>query len=91
MARYKHYDYHQHKLIPISFAEQILPSTFEYTLNYLIDHEVDLWVFEARYCNDETAAPAYDPAILLKVILYAYSRGVLTSREIERLYRKMWS
>lgn len=88
MARYKHYDYDQHQLIPISFAEQILPGSFEYTLDYLIDHEVDLAVFEARYCNEDTGAPAYAPAILLKIILYAYSRGVLTSRAIERLCRE---
>ena len=42
----------------------------------------------ARYKNDETGAPAYDPAILLKVILFAYSRGVTASREIERLCRE---
>lgn len=84
MARYKDYDYNQTKLIPIAFSEQILPGTFEYTLNYLVDNEVDLALFEARYCNDETGAPAYDPAILLKIILYAYSRGIISSREIER-------
>jgi transposase len=42
---------------------------------------VDLSVFAARYRNDETGAPA----ILLKIILYAYSRGITSSREIERL------
>jgi transposase len=88
MARFKHYDYGQMKLIPVSFRQQILPGTFEYTLSYLIDHEVDLTVFEHRYCNDETGAPAYDPAILLKIILYAYSRGVISSRRIERLCRE---
>src|SRR5919106_938857 len=85
MARYKHYDYSQMKLLPVSFAQQILPGTFEHTLNELIDNEVDLTVFEARYRNDETGAPAYDPAILLKIILYAYSRGITQSREIARL------
>ena len=69
MPRYKDYSYDQHKLLPIAFREQVLPGTFEYTLNYLIDHEVDLSVFEARYRNDETGAPAYDPGILLKIIL----------------------
>jgi len=44
MARFKHYDYGQMKLIPVSFRQQILPGTFEYTLSYLIDHEVDLTV-----------------------------------------------
>src|SRR3990170_1701192 len=65
MARYKDYSYEQTKLIPISFHHQILPGTFEYTLNYLIDNEVDLSLFEQRYRNDETGAPAYDPAVLL--------------------------
>ena len=88
MARFKHYDYGQMKLVPVSFSEQIVPGSFEYTLNHLIDHEVDLTVFEHRYRNDETGAPAYHPAILLKIILYAYSRGVTASRQIERLCRE---
>jgi transposase len=84
MARYKDYSYEQTKLIPIAFSQQILPGTFEYTLNYLIDNEFDLTPFEQRYHNDETGAPAYDPAILLKIILYAYSRGITSSRQIEQ-------
>src|SRR5207244_12716826 len=84
MARYKEYSYEQTKLIPIAFSQQILPGTFEYTLNYLIDNEFDLSPFEQRYHNDETGAPAYDPAILLKIILYAYLRGITSSRQIEQ-------
>jgi hypothetical protein len=38
MARYKEYSYSQGKFIPIHFSKQILPGTFEYTLNYLIDN-----------------------------------------------------
>jgi hypothetical protein len=75
MARYKEYSYEQGKLIPIHFEDQILPGTFEYTINYLIDNELDLSVFEGRYRNEETGAPACDPAILLKIVLFAYSRG----------------
>jgi hypothetical protein len=52
MARYKDYSYEQTKLIPIAFSNQILPGTFEYTLNHLIDNEFDLSVFEQRYHND---------------------------------------
>jgi transposase len=84
MARYKHHDYGQSKLIPVHFDRQVLPGTFEYTLSYLIEHECDLSWFEARYRNDEGGAPAYDPAILLKVILFAYSRGITSSRAIAR-------
>ncbi|MGH9418470.1 MAG: IS1182 family transposase [Thermoanaerobaculia bacterium] len=88
MARYKPYDYRQTKMLPVRFEEQILPGTFEYTLNRLIDESVDLTVFEARYRNDDGGAPAYDPAVLLKLILLAYSRGITSSRQIERLCRE---
>lgn len=88
MARFKHYDYNQSKLIPIRFSEQILPGSFEHTVNYLIDNEIDLAVFDGWYHNDSTGAPAYDPALLLKIILVAYSRGITSSRKIERLCRE---
>lgn len=88
MARYKKYNYGQMKLLPVSFERQILPGTFEHTLNWLIDEEFDLSVFESRYRNDETGAPAYDPAILLKIILLGYARGVTSSREIAALCRE---
>jgi transposase len=88
MARYKEYDYSQGKFIPIHFDRQILPGTFEYSLHYLIDNEIDLSMFDARYRNDETGAPAYDPAILLKIILYAYSRGITYSRKIAQCCRE---
>ena len=88
MARYKHYDYGQTKLLPISYSRQILPGTFEHTLSYLIDNKIDLSVFEDRYQNDETGAPAYDPAILLKIILFAYSKGITSSRVIASLCKE---
>lgn len=65
MAKYKEYDYSQGKFIPLSFDKQILPGTFEHTLHYLIDNEIDLSVFDLRYKNDETGAPAYDPRIFV--------------------------
>ena len=83
MARYKDYCYEQTELIAISFADQIKPGTFEYALSYIIDNELDLSVFDSNYHNDETGASAYDPSILLKIVLYAYSKGIHSSREIE--------
>lgn len=88
MARYKDYCYEQDKLIPVSFSRQILPGTFEYTLSHLIDHELDLSAFDACYQNDETGAPAYDPRLLLKVVLFAYSRGIFSSRPMARACRE---
>jgi transposase len=85
VARYKHYDYCQGNFVSVYFDKQILPGTFEYTLHNLIDSdEIDISIFDARYQNDETGAPAYDPAILLKIVLYAYSRGIISSRKIAR-------
>lgn len=85
MARYKNYSYEQAMFIPINFSKQIIPGTFEHALNYIVDNEIDTTIFETRYKNDETGAPAYDPAIMIKIVLYAYSRGITSSREIEKL------
>jgi transposase len=82
VARYKDYDQDQTRLLPVSLTQQIQPGTIEYTINYLVDHQIDLRVFDSRYRNDATGAPAIDPAILLKVILFAYSRGIVSSRQI---------
>lgn len=82
MARYKSYSYAQGKFIPVHFEKQIIPGTFEYSLNHLVDHELDLSIFDERYKNEETGATAYDPKILLKIILFAYSRGIVSSRRI---------
>ena len=82
MGRYKDYSYEQKTFIPVSFSEQVLPGIFEYALQFIIDNKVDLTVFHDRVKNDETGAPAYDPAILLKIVLYAYSKGIVSSRRI---------
>jgi hypothetical protein len=37
MARYKYYSYEQSLMIPVNLKNQILPNTFEYTLNGVID------------------------------------------------------
>jgi transposase len=86
MARFKPIDMSP-KLIPVDFARQILPGSFEYALCHLIDREIDLSELEARYRNDETGAPAYAPALLLKIVLLAYSRGIVSSRAIEAACR----
>lgn len=52
-------------------------------MHYLVDHKLDLSCFDATFKNDANGRPAYDPAILLKVILFAYSKGITSSREIQ--------
>jgi transposase len=82
MPRFKPYSYLQTKLIPLSLTHQIQPGTFEYALNLIVDTHIDMTVFNDRFKNDDTGAPAFDPAILLKIVLYAYSRGITSSRKI---------
>jgi transposase len=82
MARYKPYDVKQITLVPVSFQDQILPGSFEYALNEIVDEHIDPGSFEARYQNDETGCLAYDPAILLKIVLFGYYKGLISSRRI---------
>ncbi len=71
-------------LLPVILAEQIQPGTFEFALDHLVDHELDLSGLDARFRNDETGASAYDPRVMLKIVLLGYSRGLISSRGIER-------
>jgi transposase len=83
MARYKPVDT-QPKFLAIDLAAQLLPGTFEHALHHLLAHAIDLTPFDARYRNDASGAPAYAPAMLLRVVLFAYSRGIISSRAISR-------
>lgn len=48
MARYKAVD-RSPKFIPIVLDAQIQPGSFEYALDYLVDHELNLSALHARY------------------------------------------
>lgn len=75
------------KFVPVDFTEQVMPGTFEHALCHLIDNEVDLSPLRARFNNDRGGASAYDPAVLLKIVLLGYSRGMVSSRQMERACR----
>lgn len=87
MARYKYIDT-QPRFLPVDLARQLMPGTFEHALNHLLDHAIDLSAFDARFRNNATGATAYPPALLLKVVLFAYSRGLVSSRAMERACRE---
>jgi len=84
MAKFKPCNEDQLVMLPISLQDQLVPGTLEHTLSQLVDKHIDLSVFDARYNNDDTGATAIHPKILLKVILLAYARGMISSRQIER-------
>ena len=88
MARYKETEKGQGLFLTVNLGEQIVPGTFEHTLNRLIDTKLDLRIFDRKYTNDETGASAIEPRILLKIILYCYSKGVISSRKIAKMCKE---
>ena len=85
MARYKDTEKAQGLLLSVNLSDQIVKGTFESTLARLIDRELDLSIFDRKYHNDYTGAKAISPKILLKIIIYCYSIGIISSRDIARL------
>jgi transposase len=83
MARYKYTDITQGQFITVNLKEQLLIGSFEWTIDYIIN-KMDISLFEKEYANDKKGACAYSPRVLLKIILYCYSKGIITSRKIEQ-------
>jgi len=88
MAKFKPYDYRQRVLLPVSLEDQLMPGTLEFAIHTLVEQRLDMSIFAGKYRNDETGRAAYDPKILLKVVLLAYSRGLISSRKIEQACRE---
>ncbi|MBK8574440.1 MAG: transposase [Elusimicrobia bacterium] len=82
MPRYKEANYAQGQFVSIQFEHQILPGSFEHALSYVIDHKINMTAFDALRKNETVGAPAYDPRVMLKIVLAAYARGMISSREI---------
>jgi len=83
MPNFKKTDINQSAFVAINFSDQIGLGTFEYTLHHLIEDHIDLSVFNEHYSNEHGGRAAYNPAIMLKIILFAYSRGITSSRDIQ--------
>jgi transposase len=87
MARYREID-QTNLILQVDLTRQLVAGTFEHAMAHIIDTKIDTTFFDEYFNNDETGAPAYDPKALLKVILYAYSKGILSSRKIEAACRE---
>ena len=83
MAKFKAYDYRQRVFLPVSLEDQLLPGTLEFAIHTLVETRLDTSGFGQKYRNDETGRTAYDPKILLKIVLLGYARGLISSRKIE--------
>jgi len=77
MARFKPVSYAQTLMVPIILKKQLVPGTLEFAIHHLIETRINISLFEAKIKNDETDRPAYNPKVILKAVLLAYSRGLL--------------
>ena len=69
----------------INYLEVLGENTFEYCLYHLLERDELIVEFLQRYKNKNAGRKAYSPALLLRVIFYAYYRGHTSSRVIQNL------
>jgi len=87
VANFKADNIRQQTLLNVDFLEVLGDDTFEYSLYRLLEREEIVEEFVAQYHNAHGGRKAYPPALLLRIIFYAYYRGVTSSRVIESLCR----
>ncbi|MDR7497529.1 MAG: IS1182 family transposase [Armatimonadota bacterium] len=80
---YRPYSPDQLLLLPPSLREWLPEGHLAYFIGDLVD-SFDLSAIEAVYEDELRGGPPYHPAMLVKVLLYAYSQGVYASRRIAR-------
>jgi len=81
--RFRHYDQSQSFLLPPSLDDWLPEDHEARFISDVVDTMLDLSCVYDSY-SEASGAPPYDPAMMLKLLLYAYSIGVTSSREMER-------
>jgi transposase len=80
-------DREQAFLLPPSLLEWVPEDHVVWTILGAVE-EMDLSAFYGAYRADGHGRPAYDPAMMVALLLYAYARGNRSSRGIERECRE---
>jgi transposase len=80
-------DRDQSFLMPPSLREWVAEDHVVWTVLEAVE-AMDLDAFYGSYRADGHGRPAYDPAMMLALLLYAYSQGNRSSRKIERKCRE---
>lgn len=76
-------DREQGYLMPPSLREWLAEGDMAWFILDAVE-QMDLEEFYAVYRNDGWGAAAYDPAMMVGVLLYAYCQGIRSSRKIDR-------
>ncbi len=79
---FRPYEPDQPFLMPVSMREWLPSSHLAYFISDLVDY-LDLSAILNRY-EEERGYPPYHPAMMVKVLLYAYCIGVPSSRKIAK-------
>ena len=87
MAKYIPYNCNQSMLLPITLSQHLYEGSLQEAILVIVEEKLDLTTFDAHYKNDDTGRPAIHPKVLVKVILLAYSHGIVGSRRIEQACR----
>jgi transposase len=74
-------------LMPPSLLDWVPEDHMVWTILGSVE-EIDLSAFYADYRADGHGRPAYDPAMMVALLLYSYARGNRSSRGIERACRE---
>jgi len=80
---FRRYDRDQSFLMPPSLDDWLPQDHTARFISEVVDDLLDLSVIYDSYV-EASGAPPYDPTMMLKLLLYAYSTGVTSSREMER-------
>lgn len=80
---FRPYDPDQIFLMPASMRDWLPSGHLAYFISDLVDH-LNLSAIMSRYEQEERGYPPYHPAMMVKVLLYAYCGGVPSSRKIAR-------
>jgi transposase len=70
-------------LMPPDLRDWVEPGHLAWFVIDAVD-ELDLAAFYARYRQDGWGRPAYEPAVMVALMLYAYCSGIRSARAIER-------
>ena len=82
-VHYKTYDPDQLFLLPPSLKEWLPESHLAYFVSEVVD-ELDLSDIEKTYSTRLQGQPPYHPAMMVKLLFYAYCMGTPSSRKIEK-------
>ncbi len=81
---FRKYDPKQTLLLPPDLNEWLPEDHLARVIAQVVDEGLDLEPLLATYRNAEGGFPAFDPRLQLKVLLYGYAIGVVSSRRLEK-------